>query len=351
MKLGKVTVLLGPPAAGKSNLLEAIALATYFDRYAFYIDREPLSRLVRTDDVSNLFTFYDLTKTVEISINTDKWRRSLRIYFQQGLRLELNEAKVPIERYGKVHNRSLYLFSYSGSEYAIVPDKFDKLLGALRENVITRLYGFDRFKDDVINSMVNGVEVEAPRDLLREDGKNFGIVTKKQPKVIRDVNAELAELSRVEVKLLDDGRVVVFDNDIAMKPSAISDSVFRILYILVGLSSAIFFTKLHGLEGRTIVLLEEPEGHLFPQFFNLLVKYIAKFSEVGYVVITTHNPILVSLLRDKLNVTLYYVYRGDGGLTEVAELNKDKLAEELVTSADILFMKPREVLPLCRRAS
>jgi predicted ATPase len=199
--------------------------------------------------------------------------------------------------------------------------------------------------------MIKGAMVEAPQGLLREGGGNFGVVAKKQPEVIRDVNAELGELGRVEVKLLEDGKVVVFDNDIAMKPSAISDSVFRILYILVGLSSATFFTKLHGLEGRTVVLLEEPEGHLFPQFFNLLVKYIAKFSEVGYVVITTHNPILVSLLRDRLDVTLYYVYRGDGGLTEVAELDKDKLAEELVTSADILFMKPREVLRLCRRAS
>ena len=112
------------------------------------------------------------------------------------------------------------------------------------------------------------------------------------------------------------------------------------MHVLVGLSSAI--TMLHGLEGRT--LLEEPEGHLFPQFFNLLVEYIAKFSEVGYAVITTHSPILVSLLRDKLDAALYYVYRGNGGLTEAAELDKDKLAEELVASADILFMKPHEVL-------
>jgi AAA15 family ATPase/GTPase len=37
-KLGRVTVLLGSPAAGKSYVLEAIALATYFDRYAFYVD-------------------------------------------------------------------------------------------------------------------------------------------------------------------------------------------------------------------------------------------------------------------------------------------------------------------------
>ena len=347
IKLGKVTVLLGSPAAGKSNVLEAIALATYFDRYAFYVDGEPLSKLVRTDDVSDLFTFYDLTKTVEINIGTGEWRRSLRIYFQKGLRLELNNTEVPIKESDRTH----YLFSYSGRQYRVNLDGIKNLLGGLGEKVVVRLYGFDRFKDDVIYSMIWGVEVETLQGLLREDGKNFGVVAKKQLEVIRDVNAELAELSRVEVKLLGDGRVAVFDNDVAMKSSAISDSVFRILYNLVGLSSAIFFTKLHGLEGRTVVLLEEPEGQLFPQFFNLLAKYIAKFSEVGYVVITTHNPILVSLLRDKLDVTLYYVYRGDGGRTEVAELDKDKLAEELVTSADILFMKPSEVLRLCRRAS
>jgi predicted ATPase len=354
MKLGKVTVLLGSPAAGKSNVLEAIALATYLDRYAFYVNGEPLSKLVRTDDVSDLFTFYDLTKAVEISISTDEWRRSLRIYFEKGLRVELNDAEVPITGYTEFPHplyRFLYLFSYGGFKYAVDQHGVNKLLGALEEKVVTRFYGFDRFRDSIINSMIEGIEVKVPQDLLREDGKNFGLVAKKQLEVFRDVNAELAQLSRVEVKLLDDGRVVVFDNDVAMKSSAISDSVFRILYNLVGLSSAIFFTKLHGLEGRTVVLLEEPEGQLFPQFFNLLVKYIAKFSEVGYVVITTHNPILVSLLRDKLNVTLYYVYRGDGGLTEVAELDKDKLAEELVTSADILFMKPSEVLLLCRRAS
>jgi recombinational DNA repair ATPase RecF len=85
MKLGRVTVLLGPPAAGKSNVLEAIALATYFDRYVFYVKSVPLYRLVRTTDVSALFTFYDLTKTVEISTGIcrggtaemwSRWRRS-----------------------------------------------------------------------------------------------------------------------------------------------------------------------------------------------------------------------------------------------------------------------------------
>jgi AAA15 family ATPase/GTPase len=38
IKLGRVTVLLDPPFAGKSNVLKAIALATYFDRFALYSD-------------------------------------------------------------------------------------------------------------------------------------------------------------------------------------------------------------------------------------------------------------------------------------------------------------------------
>jgi len=341
LKLGRVTILLGSPAAGKSNVLEAIALATYFDRYAFYLDGEPLSKLVRTGRVSDIF--HDLTKTVEISVGANEWHqtRTLRMYFLVNeLNIELNNTDVPI----KESDHTNYMFSYSGHPYKVDVDRIKNLLEGLGESVVARLYGFDRFRDDVINSMVNGSEVEAPRGLLREDGKNFGAVARRHSEVFRDVNAELAELSRVEVKLLDDGRVVVFDNHIAMKPSATSESVLRILYNLVGLSSATSFTKLHGLEGRAVVLLEEPEGQIYPQFFNLLVKYIAKFSEVGYVVITTHNPILVSLLRDKLDATLYYLYRGDGGLTEAAELDKDKLAEELASAADILFMKPHEVL-------
>ena len=57
MNLGKVTALLGPPAAGKSNAPEATAPATHLDRYAFYVNVKSLSMLDRTNDVSDLFTF------------------------------------------------------------------------------------------------------------------------------------------------------------------------------------------------------------------------------------------------------------------------------------------------------
>jgi hypothetical protein len=248
MKLGRVTVLLGPPAAGKSNLLEAIALAAYFDRFALYGDVEPLARLVRTDDVRGLSTYYD-AKTVEVSIDGGGWHRSLRIYFQRDLRLELNGIDVPIARTNRLPH-----FSYNGIGYEA--DKV-KLLKVLGETVVTRFYGFERFRDDIVRAMVAGIEAETPQDLLREDGRNFGAVAAELPEVFRDVNAELKELSQVEVKMLDDGRVVVFDNYVAERPP---DSLLRVLYYTAALASTTRFAKLHGLEDRTAVLLEEPRS-------------------------------------------------------------------------------------------
>jgi hypothetical protein len=327
MKLGRVTVLLGPPAAGKSNLLEAVALATYFDRFALHNGAEPLARLVRTDDVRGLSTYYDSTKTVEVGLDGGGWRRSLRVYFRKGPRLELDGFDVPVAPSSPPH------FSYDGIGYGI--DR-TKLLEALGEGAAVRLYGFERFRDDAVRAMVAGAEAEAPPDLLREDGRNFGAVAKRHPEVFRDVNAELKELSQVEVNLLDDGRVAAFDGYIAERPP---DSLLRVLYYLTGISSLASFARPRG---RAVALLEEPEVQ--PRFLHLLVRYVERFSEVGYAVITTHSPILVSLLRDKFDVALYYVYRGCTGLTEVAELDEGAMAEELVTSEDILFMKPREVL-------
>ena len=332
MKLGRVTILLGPPAAGKSNLLEATALAAYFDRFALYSGVEPLAKLVRTDDVRGLFLHYDNTKAVEVGVDGGGLRRLLRIYTQRGLRLELNGIDVPVVP----SSRSPH-FSYDGIGYEIA-DRV-KLLEVLGESVAARLYAFERFKGDIVGAVVVGAEAETPPDLLREDGKNFGAVAKRHLEVFRDVNAEQKELSQVEINLLDDGRTAAFDGYTVERPP---DSLLRVLYYLIGLSSLASFAELRGLEGRAIALLEEPETH--PRLLHLLVKYIARFSEVGYVVITTHNPVLASLLRDRLEVALYYVYRGCTGLTEVAELDKDKMAEELVTSEDVLFMKPREVL-------
>jgi molybdopterin converting factor small subunit len=298
-----------------------------------------LPRLIRATNIRHIFAQYNTSKLIEIGMEVEGRRRSLRIYIREGLRLELNSAEVPIKE-----GDGAQLFTYNGKRYQADVGGVMDVVRALEEKVLARLYGFDRFKDDVVNSMLNGVEAEAPKNLLREDGKNFGAVAAaKHVEVLGDLNAELKELGQVEVALLDDGRVVMLNNHIAAKPP---ESLLRTLYYLVALSSATFFTKLHGLEGRMVLLLEDPEVH--PRLLHLLVSYVAKFVEVGRVVIATNNPVLVSLLKDKFRLTLYYVYRGSGGLTEVVELDNDKLTRELATTGDILLMKLNEVLRFAR---
>jgi len=48
---------------------------------------------------------------------------------------------------------------------------------------------------------------------------------------------------------------------------------------LLVLNSAINYTKVHGLEKRLVILLEEPEAHIFPFLLRLFIDYIKRVSQ------------------------------------------------------------------------
>jgi predicted ATPase len=48
---------------------------------------------------------------------------------------------------------------------------------------------------------------------------------------------------------------------------------------LLALNSAINYAKVHGLEKRLAILLEEPESHIFPFLLRLLIDYIKRVSQ------------------------------------------------------------------------
>jgi predicted ATPase len=56
-----------------------------------------------------------------------------------------------------------------------------------------------------------------------------------------------------------------------MPRNVLSDGSLRALYILLALSSAINYAKVHGLEKRLVILLEEPESHIYHFLLRLLV--------------------------------------------------------------------------------
>ncbi|MCD6300438.1 MAG: ATP-binding protein, partial [Staphylothermus sp.] len=221
-----------------------------------------------------------------------------------------------------------------------------------------RVYGYDRYGltlsscPDSLHCgfhlrLRNMMTRNVPKHILSELGWNALITAKSSQEIIVNLNYIIAEKlgEKVEVKVSRSGSIIVFDYDVEVDVTSVSDSIFRMLYYLLALRSAINYVKLYGLEKRFIIMLEEPEAHVFPFFVDLLADYIAKATENMYVIITTHNPILVSALWDRIkNVKTYYVMRDKLGSTNIVEIDIARLAEELITSEDLLFMAPSEVL-------
>ena len=359
LELAPLTILIGPPASGKSNILDCIGLLGYFHRFlqlnkeygGNVTNIEPLTLMARFKQIEHLFYYQDLSYIIHIGVeDSDKNIMSLKIFYEKGaLRIQAKDIDI--------------IFDIKSSGQTYISDILNKLsvLGSKIEDkvsIATRVYGYDRYGlslPSCIDYLHCGFYLHlkgnlvrnTPRHLLSELGWNAPHIIKDSQDVVIGLNYILTEKfgEKVEVKISRSGKVFVFDYDLEVDISGVSDSIFRILYYLLALRSAVNYVKLYGLEKRFVIMLEEPEAHVFPFFIDLLADYIAKATENMYVIITTHNPILVSALWDRVkDVKTYYVMRDKLGSTNIAEIDIDKLAKELITSEDLLFMSPSEVL-------
>jgi len=356
-ELAPLTILVGPPASGKSNILDAIAFAGYFNRILL-LDREyennasrlePPQLILRFELLQQLFTGYDLTRGISIELRVGPGDKlSIGLQFKQGRpELSVNGVVVPWD-----------LVSLPASSFADVRNALSQAAKG-RPLVESRLYGYDRYGLSSIqcasptlcgfNMRLRGMyTIPTPKNILSELGWNAPSLIR----FVRDVVVELNDLLRenmdirVEVKVSLSGVVTVYDYDFEVEPVAVSDTVFRALYYLMALRTSINYAKLYGLERRFILLLEEPEAHVFPYYLDTLADYIAKAKDYIYIVVATHNPLLVSMLWDRVKeLKTYYVAREPkSGRTEVYEIDVEKLAEDLKTSEELLLMPPRKVI-------
>lgn len=356
LNLAPLTMLLGPPASGKSNILDAIALAGYFNRLLLLNEEygnnvanfEPLQLIARFDDYPQLFTHTHLGKEATIAIEgRERIKLITKIFYKEGkFNMEINDTPIPWDL------RNLSSVPFQTLSNLLKRAENEKLFCE------ARLYGYDRYglSSSTDTSPTNcgfhlrlkGRQVrQAPVNILSEFGWNAPTVIKSTPDVIISLNKVLRDIlyEEVEIRVLRSGIVVIFDYNYEIDSTAVSDSIFRILYYAIAMRSAINYVKFHGLENRFILLLEEPEAHIFPYFLDLLAEYISDSIKTFYVILTTHNPILVSKLWDKIkDVRTYYTFRNSNGMTDFIELSIEYLAEEIKTAEDILYMPPKEVI-------
>jgi hypothetical protein len=353
LELSDLTILLGPPASGKSNILDALAFIGYFRRFMVLTQEyggnasnlEPLTLLARFKEPFHLFKHYDLTKTIEVKV-LEPLNLDCSISYQSGsLRVLVNSIAIPWD-----------LRTLRSGPIPEVQGTVEKA------NVVfeSRLYGFDRYGligDSCTQPHPCGFHVRLsnppqqarnmPVSILSELGWNAPFVLRGHHNILNDINRELREYldERIELKMLRSGAIAIFDYDIELDMVSVSETVFRTLYTLLAIRSSLNYVKLHGLEKKFIIVLEEPEAHVFPFFLKLIVEYIEKAIEHVYVVLSTHNPLFVSLLWDRIReVETHYVYRDAEGFTRATKLDMEKMAKDIVTSEELLLMPPSDVV-------
>lgn len=335
IQLAPLTILLGPPASGKSNILDAIALAGYFNRLLL-LDKEydnnagnlePLQLISRFTQPQQLFKYHDLTKKIFITMSNEK-EMMLEIGYEQGrINIKLNNIMVPWD-----------LATLSTGPFQEVRGPLSQI--ARGEPLIeARLHGYDRYglaSSTCTAPTICGFHLHlkgaqsrpTPKNILSEFGWNANIIVKTSQDIVIELNEVLREYYEYEVDLI-----------------GVSDTIFRTLYYLMAIKSAINYVKLYGLERKFILMLEEPEAHIFPYYLDLLANYIAKAKGILHVVIATHNPILVSMLWDMVkDLKTYYVARDRYGSTNIWEIDIGELAKELKTAEELLSMPPREII-------
>jgi hypothetical protein len=147
LKLTPITVLIGPPAAGKSNLLDAIVLLGYLDRFMFLEEygnnasymENPLE-ITRASEVLDYFRYFNSMERISLTLEVEKAVRNLEAYFEAGsLKLELNNVKIP--------------WSF-GLRSDLMGEVRNAVAQAVKELLNIRIYSFDRFRASILNHFI-----------------------------------------------------------------------------------------------------------------------------------------------------------------------------------------------------
>lgn len=319
INLSKVNLLIGPPSSGKSNILEALALYGYTYKvvetfkYRLYEDfpdnlfRE-IIRFKELDDV-----FYDPYK--EIRINDIEF--SIK-----------NDEKSGKNLICKIDDLEFDIYHF----YQPNEDHLGYVLNKI-ENIVTptRLYKYREIPKNFN---------EYPDYYLSEDFSNIRKFSRylKKDKMIKNILEKLG----IDIDL---NNLVIYDKKLKKFYSlnTLSDGIKRIIINYLAIYSNSKFSE--KFEKDVIILLEEPETHIFPHYITDLAKMILYNDKIQSYVITTHNPYLI---KDFINIAenlqkiddikVFIVYLDDEGLTKIKEYSGEEIFDKIYyEGVDILI--------------
>lgn len=375
--IGDLTIFIGPPSSGKSNLLESLMMIGYIiktslepeigerstattvgrlNTYARGLSCNDFLNRLRGNrkaavSIENIQASIDCSDDPNIVLLSLSIQREKITSVKTRLYSEYNaiEREIKLLTKDKELDKLLsFMYGFLTSlhtekdiETKLEQEALKRIMqekGRIRIYA-PRLYGFDRLR--AIDNIISGrTGAPYPISYLDERAINISRLLYVNDNILKEINDIIEELSGIRVEPLSDGRLAFFDHEKEIGASSISDTVLRLLYGLTALLATKPINKRIQtldieLNITPIVMIEEPEAHMYPVAFNYLAEKIHESINKGNkVIITTHSGKLAQVLweyniRNRHNVYVYYIYRDAQSYTRMYRVNVEQLAERL----------------------
>jgi len=308
-ELNNINIFIGPPNTGKSNILEAIHLYGIWKRAKIIFEKEknydylsfekPFIRGL-DDDVKSIFRDWDSKNTVSIVID-------------KPLEISL-EIREPL--------KSEYELLFNNKNLKEFVESEDS------PPILTLLYTYEYF--------VKYPTLFTPRIV---DGINFLLPNfQNLDNCLTTIYPEVFEILRKYTERFEKdfgldtifgNKRVIFVDRFIRREIPLHSIAQSILYFIL-FSSAILISESYIKENKenVVVLLEEPDAHMFPIVIEEFVEVLNNEVKKSHIVITTHNEstvlkIIDNIPQDKLKV--FGILRDEKGYTAVNEIDIEKL--------------------------
>lgn len=297
----RVNVFIGEPNAGKSNILEALGMTSFF------YNMKNLKDFVRYHSIDNVFYDNDISKNV--FINFDEFTFSIGY-------LGGNQYVFSMQ-HGLSNTHSSFV--YMG----------DKLLSG-KNDLYSNLWYY-KFK------FIENLNSSELAHLLPPYGENLFSVLRTNKK-FRKIASDIFESKKYRLGLrMNTGEVEMIKDtgdELYQYPyQSVSDTLQRIIFYLAAIET----------HNEATLLLEEPEANTFPYYTKHLAERIAADESNQYFLVT-HNPyFLNSLVQqttiEQLNVFVAYMEEYQTKLRKLSEDDFSKILDldkEVFYNLDIL---------------
>jgi len=336
------TVLIGPNASGKSNILKVLNFLSYLPKSTSI--KNAINKLFKNNKFTDIF--YNDSKLITIILNVHLLDREYKYT------LSFNDK-------GKVKKEILYsndtiLINFSGTNgYYIINNKGQKVQinKELNSPVISRkdiqnsfIKTFKSFFNDIkffhfIPNQIRNYSSSGYNKNLESDGSNLAQVLHTLLTTERELFFKIEDILKNIILVIDrldtppsiEGNKVyltIQEKNIKnlLSFSNISDGTLRLLAFITAM-------KLSG----SIICFEEPENCVHPYLFETLIDIMKNSNK--QVIITTHSP----YLQDKIELDNVRVVKKVDNKTCVSKIKNidyiKKMLGEGFTLGELLYME------------